>query len=252
MLVVIIQAVQGHVGLVRTRAGDGTAAAVLVLLVGGLPAKIQNPGLQAQQIGHVAPFHGQRLDGGVIYRVADRGICCVQCLRFAAHVDCDGCGLDCQFEVDGGRLIDQEIGLLGLRAETGAVGGNDISAWHNLLELIFAASISDLRGLRLVALFTMVTVAPGITAPEGSVIVPRNEGEGCLRPGQAAISDGQKHECQQWREWGACVVPPKEVELSRWPPLCCWRNPLCLLRTEYSSGRTNLRIFFERVVQLDL
>ena len=74
LLVVVIQTIEGYVGLVGACAGDGAAAAILVLLVRRLLAKIQNSRLQAQQVGHVAPFHRQRLDGGVVDGVADRSI----------------------------------------------------------------------------------------------------------------------------------------------------------------------------------
>jgi hypothetical protein len=52
----------------------------------------------------------------------------------------------------------------------------------------------------LVALFTVVTVAPGVKAAEGSVIVLRNEVERLLRPSEAAKADEQKQECERLTE----------------------------------------------------
>ena len=195
LLVIVVQAIQGYVRLVGACAGDRTATAILVRLCSGLPSKIQNPRLQAQQIGHVAPFHRQRLNRGVIDRVPDRRVRRIQRFRFAAHVDRGGCGLDAQFEVNRGRLVHQKIGLLGLRAETGTVGGDDISSWRNLLEPVFAASICRLSRFQARGLVHDGHLAAGDQRAGRVGNRPSQGGKRCLRPGKTATTNHEKHGC---------------------------------------------------------
>ena len=141
-----------------------------------------------------------------------------ECLRFAADVNGDSRGLNGQFEVDRGRLIHQKISLLGLRAETGPIGRDDISAGHNLLELVFAAAACNLARRQAGGLVHDGHGGAGNQGAGGVRDRSPQRSERCLRPGHAAKTNHQKQGCKRLTE-GAHAYYLQRKELSRWHPL---------------------------------
>ena len=61
------------------------------------------------------------------------------------------------------------------------------------------------------ALFTMLTVAPGITAPEGSVIVPRKEVKAACGQATPTKTNDQKQGCDRLTEGAHAHYLSKKV-----------------------------------------
>ena len=137
-LIVVVHAVEGDVALIGAAAVDRAGAAV----VGGGGGQIEDAGLEREQIGHVAGLAGQGLDLRVIGGVAERGVAGVQRLRGGGDVHRDGAGLHAQGEVDGGRLVYQQLCGLGLLAESGRGDLNGVPGRSDLLKLVNAGPIA--------------------------------------------------------------------------------------------------------------
>ena len=81
-------------------------------------AQEQGAGLQAEQRDGIAAVEGHGLDLRVVDSIAEGRIGRVQRLRRGRHVHSDGFRVHRQIEVNGGRLVYQKLGGLGLGTET--------------------------------------------------------------------------------------------------------------------------------------
>ncbi len=193
-LIVVVDAIEGDVALIGTAAVDGAAAAVLQGGVGaGGDGDEEDAGVEREQIGDVAGFAGERLDGGVAGGVADGGVGAIEGLRGGGDVDDFVAGLEGQGEVDGGGLIDEEFRVLGLAGEAGDGDGDVVGGGLQLLELVFAAGFGGgAEGLPAGA----VEQLDGGAGNDGAAGVTHDATQGCggvLREGGGCQSEGEGH-----------------------------------------------------------
>jgi len=146
------------------------------------------------------------------------------------------------------RLIYEKIGLLGLWAETRSVGGDDICAGRNLLELVFAAAA---RGLGRRDVGGVMHDGHDRARNHGT----RGIGDGasqrcerCLRPGEVAKADEQKQECERLTVTAHAYSLQKAIPMA---PARWWRDSFWLLRPEYTSGLTICGVLFRGGLKLD-
>ena len=133
-LAVVVEAIERDVALVRARAGYGATATVRVLV--DVMTQVEHAWLQAQQVRNVAALNGQGFNGGIVDGVAERCVCGVERSGASADVHRGGHGIHAHGEVDGCRLVDQQLGMRRLGGEPAVCYGDGVVAGRDLREKV--------------------------------------------------------------------------------------------------------------------
>ena len=104
----------------------------------------EDAGLQAEQREGVAAIHGQGFDGGAAHRVAHGGVGEIEGFRGAAHVQGYRFGLHAEGEVDGSRLVDEQLGGARLGGKAAGTDGDQIVRGGNDGKDVEAGGVGNL------------------------------------------------------------------------------------------------------------